>query len=133
MQCSSLSLSLALSSCNQCYNRICARLISQRHKRVKTSQIVLPFCGNYVKDARADHLGFAVLQCISKSYFLANLTVKKIYPWARSIKIAYFVSYSLNISWNIWPICNIKYRAGHFRYFLLFSIIKNYFLHFLSN
>ena len=24
-------------------------------------------------------------------------------------------------------------RAGHFRYFLIFSIIKNYFLHFLSS
>ena len=41
----------------------------------------------------AGHLGFAVLQCSSKSYFQAILTMKIIYLWTRPIKIS---SNSLN-------------------------------------
>ena len=35
---------------------------------------------------RAGHFGFAVLQCGSKSYLLANLTIKKNHSWARPVK-----------------------------------------------
>ena len=45
---------------------------------------------------RAGHLGFAVLQSCSKSYFQANLAIKIIYLWARPIKISYPLSNSLN-------------------------------------
>ena len=33
--------------------------------------------------------------------------------------------------WQCWDL--LRGRAGHFRYFLIFSIIKNEFLHFLSS
>ena len=45
---------------------------------------------------KAGHLRLAVLQCSSKSYFQANLTMKKVYLWARPIKITHPKSYTLN-------------------------------------
>ena len=45
---------------------------------------------------RAGHMGFAVLQCSSKSYFQANLAIKITYFWVKPIKITYPESNSLN-------------------------------------
>ena len=47
----------------------------------------------------------------------------------------YFYSQAAKISFGGFPApCALfKFRAGHFRYFWIFSIIKNYFLHFLSS
>ena len=46
---------------------------------------------------RTGHWGFAVLQCIFKSYFKAILTVKLIHLLARPIKITYHQSISLTV------------------------------------
>ena len=51
-------------------------------------------CHSYT--CRAGYLGFAVLRCISKSYFQAILTIKAMYLWARYLKITYPKSNSLN-------------------------------------
>ena len=49
------------------------------------------------------HLGFAVLQCISKSYFQANLTLRINYFWAMAFKLinlSTVIHFSLYKNWN---------------------------------
>ena len=47
-------------------------------------------------EGRAELLGFAVLQCSSKSCFQANLTIKVAYYWARVVEITCLQSSSLD-------------------------------------
>ena len=57
---------------------------------------------------RAGHLGFGVLQCSSKSYFQANLTIEITYVWTMPMPLLDLIGGSLKSGRN-WRVCSCLY------------------------
>ena len=72
---------------------------------------------------RTGHLRFVVLQCSSKSYFQANITIQISHFWSKPIKITYLKSNSLNrrcqkFYFSLYKLCSL------FTCFLIYGLCR---------